>query len=746
MDSAIQPGVIARVAGIVRDKLSQWFPPLDPLPQVAPPGTPTRRLDYTTGVNIEIQPHLDRFFQLRALADNYDLMRLVIETFKDHLAKVPWSIRVPVQPGEKAKPATAEQKARIAKFTALFSRPDGEQPWDLWLRALIEDVLVIDAPTIEPIMTRGGELVRLDLVDGATITPKVGYDGRTPLPPDVAYQQIIKGCPTVDFLRDELIYYPRNRRTHKIYGFSPVEQTIILANLGLRREMWLLNFFTDGTVPEAYIPAPEGWTPQQIKEAQDALDGYLAGSLKNRRKVIIGPGRNSGNSIQMLKPDAVGGDGQLDEWMIRLICFAFNISPQALVKMMNRATAKTAKDQAAEEGLLPYLIYIAGLMNMILQKYCKVDDLEFAWQDEKEEDTTEQASIIKMLVPMGVLTVNDARDRLGLDPVPGGDVAMVYTPNGPVPLAMAQQQAQNSLDATAKLVAQPADAGASQTADGEAHQQAAEPPLPKKPAQGQKSGAPAPGSYALAATEAQREAETGLQQLLEKFLAKQRSKLATDTAAWVQNSQKAADENHPPFDQEAWNVLNAKIAAQLQIGFREAAKKALDALQANGDALWNQVQPNAVDWANSRAAELVTQISGTTRDGLRALVARSLEDGLNPQQLKKAIQADGLFSPERASMIARTELAKSHIQGTLTGWKASGLVAGYRWICDTAPCPECQDNAEAGTVEIGEDFPSGDDGPPAHPNCECALSPVLNDEINPSTPGAPGTPNSEEEN
>ena len=329
---------------------------------------------------------------------------------------------------------------RIDKLTEFLQCPDGEQPWCSWLRALLEDMLVIDAAAIEPITTRGGELVRLDLIDGATITPKIGYDGRIPKPPEVAYQQIIKGAPTVEFTADELIYSPRNRRTHKIYGYSPVEQILVLVNLALRRELWLLNFFTEGSVPEAYLGVPDTWTPDQIRQAQDAFDSYLAGNIRNRRKVIFGPD----GKLQLLKADAMGGDSMLDELIVRMICFAFNVSPQALVRMMNRATAQTAKEQAAEEGLLPWLIYVADLMNSILRKYCKIVHLEFAWQDEKEEDPTEQATIIKNLVSIGVLTPNEARDRLGLSPVEGGDAALVYTAQGPVPLGSIQHEAISS--------------------------------------------------------------------------------------------------------------------------------------------------------------------------------------------------------------------------------------------------------------------------------------------------------------
>jgi hypothetical protein len=41
------------------------------------------------------------------------------------------------------------------------------------------------------------------------------------------------------------------------------------------------------------------------------------------------------------------------------------------------------------------------------------------------------------------------------------------------------------------------------------------------------------------------------------------------------------------------------------------------------------------------------------------------------------------------------------------------------WVGGT--CPVCEENAAAGWIDIDEAFPSGDDEPPAHPNCECEL-------------------------
>lgn len=42
-----------------------------------------------------------------------------------------------------------------------------------------------------------------------------------------------------------------------------------------------------------------------------------------------------------------------------------------------------------------------------------------------------------------------------------------------------------------------------------------------------------------------------------------------------------------------------------------------------------------------------------------------------------------------------------------------------QWVGGT--CEVCMENADAGWIPIDDEFPSGDDEPPAHPNCSCEL-------------------------
>jgi phage portal protein BeeE len=82
---------------------------------------------------------------------------------------------------------------------------------------------------------------------------------------------VLKGLPAVNYSAHDIVYRPRNVRAHRVYGFSPVQQVLMTVNIGLRRQLWQLDYFTEGSMPDALIGVPQGWTPDQIKQFQDSL-------------------------------------------------------------------------------------------------------------------------------------------------------------------------------------------------------------------------------------------------------------------------------------------------------------------------------------------------------------------------------------------------------------------------------------------------------------------------------------------
>lgn len=135
-----------------------------------------------------------------------------------------------------------------------------------------------------------------------------------------------------------------------------------------------------------------------------------------------------------------------------------------------------------------------------------------------------------------------------------------------------------------------------------------------------------------------------------------------------------------------------------------------------------QANERSVAWAQAREDSLITEVDATTTDIVNELTAAAIQDGLTTDEYADLLRDAFGFSDARADMIARTETAFAETAGTIEGYAASGVVEGFEWSCDPAACDECLELD--GTVrELGEE------GPPLHPNCLCAIAPVLSVDI-----------------
>jgi HK97 family phage portal protein len=395
------------------------------IPLAPPQPERTRVFDFPVGINTITAPRAYEpvsFTELRALADAHDLTRLAIETRKDQIEKLDWAIK-----SKNARRPTADAHSRAERLAQFWRRPDGERPFATWLRALLEDLLVLDAPALEIRRNRAGELIGLDVVDGATIKLLIDDTGRRPRPPAPAYEQMIHGLPWRLLTADELLYFPRNPRPHKLYGLSPVEQIVMTVNIALRRQAMQLHHFTEGNVPPGLLNAPEGWNVEQIRQFQEWFDSVLAGNTASRSRLVWGP---AGTKYQPFK-EAPYKD-EFDEWLARIVCFAFSLPPTPLIHQMNRATAEQAQEAALAEGLAPLMGWVKRLADHVIQDRMGHPDLEFAWVDLRPADSAEQAAMLDIYLRNGVYTVNEARDILGMGAIAGGDRPGEGVSNGPV--------------------------------------------------------------------------------------------------------------------------------------------------------------------------------------------------------------------------------------------------------------------------------------------------------------------------
>jgi SPP1 gp7 family putative phage head morphogenesis protein len=727
--SSREPGLIGRSLQAIRymftgEQPESWFGPGQPLPPQAPESVRGRAYDFPVAANINFRPRGTEpvnFDKLKTLAKN-PIVAMLLQRQKDLVSGIEWRIK----PRTVINPDAAEDPF-IATLTEFFHEPDKEHDWGQWISALLDQLMVLDAVSIYCRPTRGGGVYSCELLDGATIKPLLNELGRRPLPPDPAYQQVLKGLPAEDYTSDELIYFPQTYRVDRVYGYSRVEQAIDLVEQSIARLRSQLGYWTHGNLGDGYFETAEGWTPDDVVALEARWNQMMSGSVEGRRQTPFVP---HGTVFHETKANLV--DDKYDEWLIRLLCFPFGVAPQPFMKQtgLGHGSANTEKEASEEGGIAPLLQYVTRLVNRIIRKHFGRADLEFSWVEDREFDPETAAKIDDIRLKNGSRFVNEVRDRNGEPPVEGGDVPMVYLPSGPVPLSGIAQAAEDAAAAREKLLEAPAPAG--------------EPGNnPPKPAEEPASGPDKPDAGEL--QKADVKAEKRLARALKSYLAKKGSEIAD---ALVEKLGKAMDDQtgkiNSALDDVDWNWSDLpSILEPLIAGVAVAAgTDALSELDLFDADMLKRMTARATAYAEERAAELVgmrlvdgelvanpdaaMSIAETTRTMLRGLIADAMEQGLSNDELGGAIRDAAAFSADRAETIARTETATADTQGTIAGWRESGVVGGLQWLAAPDCCDECQE-MDGEIVPLDDGFPDGD--PPLHPNCRCTVTAVLTDDM-----------------
>jgi HK97 family phage portal protein len=454
---------------------ADWFGPRQPMHPIAPPEVAGRSWDYISGYNLATFPRAYEeidFKTLRMLASSYDPVRLIIERRKDQLCRVPWTIRVKHEgakrPGSSA--LSPQTRGLIKDVTEFFKYPAANLSYRSWLRMLLDDVLILDAPSLFCERDSIGNLVALSPIDGATIKPVIDERGRLPRAfkwdgrpfewngvsvttanyEDIgckiadglmyvpAFQQNLHGLPAVNYTIWDLIYRPMNLRTHGVYGMSPVQQIITTVSIAMRRSFAQLEYFREGNQPDAVFGLPESWTPDKVQQFQDYWDSIYSGNFANRRKMKFIPSGSNSRYTALKEPPL---KSEFDEWLVRIVCFAFSYPPAAFVALSNRSIAEQHEKQAEEEGVEPLKQWAAETFNEIISREFS-EEIEFAWTEEEVVDQKVQSEILSTYVQSGILTINQAREKIGEEPDsdPAANKLLVKTATGFTPIGRETQR------------------------------------------------------------------------------------------------------------------------------------------------------------------------------------------------------------------------------------------------------------------------------------------------------------------
>jgi len=485
-------------AGIPFGPGSPIFPgAINPL---GPDGRPApRRYEYQVAQNINIatEQKLVPFKTLRGAAEQIDIVRRCIEVLKNKITGLDWDITIAEDASEKivaeiggdhvrAMAAAREKYSdEIYRVRSFWENPDKANGLTFidWLMVALEEILVLDAWAIWPQRSVGGDLYGLQILDGATIKPLLDDRGMRPMPPHPAFQQILYGFPRSEFMAendnieadgefssDELAYLIRNRKTTSMYGSSPVERCLPMADIYLRRQQWLRAEYTDGVMPELMfkVDADFGNDPILLKQLENALNDDLAGQTEQRKRSRVLPA-----GFDPVQFDGYGEKFKevLDTYLVTSICGHFGVMPTEIGFSGHGGlggSGHQAGEQASAQqiGVGPLVTWISRMLTNLSYSYLGMPrELEFKFMIDEGRDTQQEAARADLELRGATRTINERRSQLGLPllDTPAADQPMLvagagvflFTPDGIVNVTTAAGSAEELDPDTSPVAPQP---------------------------------------------------------------------------------------------------------------------------------------------------------------------------------------------------------------------------------------------------------------------------------------------------
>lgn len=691
----------------------------------------------TTGSSVTFQI-------LRQLSVQHETTRAAINIRKRQINQLEWNI-VDIDP-EKGPSYSGEKIAEIKKQILHIGGP--KVRFRSLLDKLIEDTLVIDALCFYKQRTRGGELLRIIPIDPTTIKLRVDQAGMTPLPPEAAFEQWIRGEFVTTMTTEELVYESMNPRTYSPYGLSPIEGMILTLDSSMRAMLYNLSYLSDNNIPQGFLSMPEKWTPNQIKEYKEYLDAMIAGP-KDTAKVFPIP--SGATYTPTTKPSDFAFKDFFD-YLDRKVAMMFDLTPQELGLNLQqyKENAESQENIQMRKGLKPLAHFIEEIFTDVLQIDLGYVDLSFKFSGLETKFNYEDA---KTLIPFGVVGIDEIRNdmglkKLGVDPfiIAGNTITPVSQIGNTTVSGMNNKKEiaedKNALDQ--ELKAWETKAVNDMKKKGKVYRDFTSSIISRFTYKEISSMLQKAGTVddVRAAFEKVKKKDLNVNPLdkaesskkFKKFKEKmeQLLNLQVDPFTKVKNIEEVM--NFSKIDTSIQSgvdiyfksISDEEIITYMTWAADKGAEHAYSTLQIE-----SAFKPNDkfIESLKKREQYLINSVDETTKEWLVREITNGKENALTNEEVARNIRDNFPdISKSRADTIVRTEVAHALQQGELYVYKKEGIEY-KRWVLSEDIDDVCGINAESGPIAVNKSFPSGDDAPPAHPNCRCFIQAAFKEDL-----------------
>lgn len=564
------------------------------------------------------------------------------------------------------------------------------------------------------------------------------------------------GMKELDLEPHEVILLKYTDPDNPMRGKGPLQAAAMVVDLDNYAEKWNSQFFKNSAQPSAALKTDKTLSKDVRARLERKLKENYQGQ-DNAHKTIILENGLSFEKMSLSQKDMDFIEQQRFSRDKILAIFRVPRTALGITDDVNRANAEATDYVFAKRTIKPKMIRIVEQLNEFFLPLFgdKTEDLFFWFEDPVPQNTEQLIAKAQSGVSTGYMTINEARELMGLDPLDGGDVL-----RDPMGFGVVTDSEGNSLKRKKRkpvpsryqkqMVAKrgrPKDKARRQI---EVLQRVAEEAIIPiiysylKKGKKKKTAAKAIGAIFKGTPEEIKEAKYSFQekqlnvadqyekQMITKLnsIFRQQEKIVLRQ---IENGEKP--KLNPNVETEKYvealkGVLMPLMKEQADLAFQILGVGHPFNDEAKAEKARTFLQRLA-DYFATRTFRFANEVSKETNKKLRAQFDEAIQAEESIPQIKARIS--GLFTDMevyRSERIARTETILSSNFATEEAYKESGVVEAKEWLTtkDERTDDECL-RLDGKVVKLGGKFFKGDyfDGqtPPIHVNCRCTLIPVV---------------------
>lgn len=510
---------------------------------------------------------------------------------------------------------------------------------------------------------------------------------------------------------EEVLHFKRFNPRNRYRGIGTVQAAALSIDIDTYAAKWNRNFFFNSAMPSAVLEAEGTITQEQYDRIRANWMARYQG-VDNAHKLAITEGGLKYKPISLSQKDRDFLETRRYSRDEIMGIFRVPKSVLGITEDVNRANAEATDYVFAKRVTAPRMRFLATTLTEFYLPMFGLASSEYRLihSDPVPQNVESSLRAKEVALNTGYKTRNEIREEDGLTPQPDGDVLLVPGTLKPIDLVLNPPEPPMTPGAT--------------PADGDKTP-------PKKTLAKDAAANQVAGRIAFVIRQIkQRTAQ------YKRILADQREQLVTRLAgAEGQKAFVVVKEDTSPeradelvrFLFEDWNdwigILLHLTRDALEASYAEAGKQAITQLDI--DLTFDLEHARAISWLETNALNHATAIADTIRDEVKRLIVQGVKDGLGADDIAESIGA--FFDAQsqwRALRIARTEVIAGYAEGSLEGYRQSGIVKTKRWITagDARVEVECQLNEEQGPIPLDLPFASGHLAPVVHQNCRCVLA------------------------